>query len=668
MVPVFLDDESATNHYEGYCKTVLWPLFHYIMWNDATDGRREAREWNAYHHVNQQFAKVVIENYRKGDIIWVHDYHLLLLPGMIRDRIPDAKIGLFVHAPFPSSEIFRCLPKREEVLRGMVAANQIGYQTFSYARHFISSCTRVLGYESTPNGVSVDGHHCQVGTFPIGIDTDKVNQRRKSPRVDDTIKAIGDLYAGKKIIVGRDKLDLVKGVQQKLEAFEYFLSHYPEWHNKVVLVQATDPAISDSAKLETRVSEMVAHINGTYGSLEFTPLHHFHHFIQPDEYYALLSIADAALITSVRDGMNTTSFEYVMCQEEKQSPLILSEFTGTAGSLSEALLVNPWDHAGVAKAINDALCMSEEEKKLRHKVMHDHVISHKAENWAHSFMKNLMSSIATEEESADTPLLDTKLMYQQYQKAHKRLIFFDYDGTLTPIKKTPGAALPPNDMLQYLQLLCDDPKNIVWVISGRDQSALDKWLGGIRNLGFSAEHGAFMKHPASDKWINLTEHMDMSWKHDVIEIFTYYTERTAGSFIEHKRCSLTWHYRLADPEYGAFQAKECQNHLENAVLSKLPVEILVGKKNLEVRPTSINKGEIVKRLLAASEDADFVLCAGDDKTDEDMFRTLRKSNIPDDQLFSVTVGTEKKTMALWHIPTVQDVIDSMGKLVETNRS
>jgi len=223
-------------------------------------------------------------------------------------------------------------------------------------------------------------------------------------------------------------------------------------------------------------------------------------------------------------------------------------------------------------------------------------------------------------------------------------------------------------MLQYLQLLCDDPKNIVWVISGRDQSALDKWLGGIRNLGFSAEHGAFMKHPASDKWINLTEHMDMNWKHDVIEIFTYYTERTAGSFIEHKRCSLTWHYRLADPEYGAFQAKECQNHLENAVLSKLPVEILVGKKNLEVRPTSINKGEIVKRLLAASEDADFVLCAGDDKTDEDMFRTLRKSNIPDDQLFSVTVGTEKKTMALWHIPTVQDVIDSMGKLVESNRS
>jgi trehalose 6-phosphate synthase/phosphatase len=271
-----------------------------------------------------------------------------------------------------------------------------------------------------------------VRTFPIGIDTDKVSERKKSPHVDSTIKAIGELYAGKKIIVGRDKLDLVKGVQQKLEAFEYFLSHYPEWHDRVVLVQATDPSISDSAKLETRVSEMVAHINGAYGSLQFTPLHHFHHFIQPDEYYALLSIADAALITSVRDGMNTTSFEYIMCQEDKKSPLILSEFTGTAGSLSEALLVNPWDHAGVAKAINDALCMSQEEKNLRHKVMHDHVISHKAEVWAYSFLKNLISGIAIEEESAETPLLNTKKMMEQYQKANKRLIFFDYD--VNPVK------------------------------------------------------------------------------------------------------------------------------------------------------------------------------------------------------------------------------------------
>lgn len=232
---------------------------------------------------------------------------------------------------------------------------------------------------------------------------------------------------------------------------------------------------------------------------------------------------------------------------------------------------------------------------------------------------------------------------------------------MTPIKKTPMAATPPKDMLEYLEKLCQDPSNEVWVISGRDENALTNWLGHIENLGMSAEHGSFMRYPKSKKWVNLAEHLDMGWKNDVLEIFTYYTERTTGSFIEHKRCALTWHYRLADPEYGAFQAKECQNHLEQAILSKLPVEVLVGKKNLEVRPTSVNKGEIMKKLIAsATTPFDFVMCCGDDRTDEDMFKILKKADIHEHQKFSVMVGSEdQKTQAIWHLPTVADVIESM---------
>ncbi|KAF9901248.1 threalose-6-phosphate phosphatase [Linnemannia zychae] len=622
VVPIFLDDSRAAGHYEGYCKQVLWPLFHYILWDEATDGRIEKKSWDDYVFVNQQFTDAIVDQYQTGDIVWIHDYHLLLVPHMLRQKLPGAAIGVFIHAPFPSSEIFRCLPKRVEILNGLLGANQIGFQTYSYARHFISCCTRVNGYESTPRGVDAMGSTVWVGTFPIGIDAERVERQRKAPGVLPKMDAIRKTYKGKRIIVGRDKLDLVKGVQQKLQAFEKFLNDYPEMQGEVVLIQVTSPPLVENPKLEAKIAELVAHINGTYGSLNFTPVHHYHQHIDRDEYYALLSVADIGLITSVRDGMNTTSLEYIMCQQENHGPLILSEFTGTAGSLGGAMMVNPWDYQGVAKVIYDALNLSEADKILRHNQLHKHVLSHTAQYWAKNFIAELILNVGTGEQSTPTPYLDLNVITDQYHMAKKRLLMFDYDGTLTPIRKTPGAAVPQEHMLKALSALCADPKNIVWVISGRDQKVLEDWLGNIPNLGFSAEHGSFMRQPGSQKWVNLTESLDMGWKNDVIEIFTYYTERTQGSFIEHKRSSLTWHYRMADPEFGAFQAKECQNHLENAVLSKLPVEILVGKKNLEVRPTIVNKGEIVKRLLNQHPDVEFVMCAGDDKTDEDMFRAL----------------------------------------------
>ncbi|KAF9142998.1 threalose-6-phosphate phosphatase [Mortierella sp. GBA39] len=622
VAPIFLEDSRAAGHYEGYCKTVLWPLFHYLLWDEATDGRQEKKNWDDYVFVNQQFTDAILKQYQPGDVVWIHDYHLLLVPHMLRQRLPSAAIGVFIHAPFPSSEIFRCLPKRVEVLNGLLGANQIGFQTYSYARHFISCCTRVNGYESTPRGVDAMGSTVWVGTFPIGIDAERVERQRKAPGVLPKMEAIRKTYKGKRIIVGRDKLDQAKGVQQKLQAFEKFLNDYPDMQGQVVLIQVTSPPLVENSKLEAKIAELVAHINGTYGSLNFTPVHHYHQHIDRDEYYALLSVADIGLITSVRDGMNTTSLEYIMCQKENHGPLILSEFTGTAGSLGGAMMVNPWDYQGVARVIYDALNLTEEDKITRHSQLYKHVSAHTAQFWAKNFISELILNVGTWDQSAPTPYLDQNLIIEKYSSAKKRLLMFDYDGTLTPIRKTPGAAVPQEHMLKALTALANDPNNVVWVISGRDQKALEEWLGEVENLGFSAEHGSFMRQPGSKKWVNLTESLDMSWKSDVIEIFTYYTERTQGSFIEHKRSSLTWHYRMADPEFGQFQAKECQNHLANAVLSKLPVEILVGKKNLEVRPTIVNKGEIVKRLMIQHPEAEFVLCAGDDKTDEDMFRAM----------------------------------------------
>ncbi|KAI8988048.1 glycosyltransferase family 20-domain-containing protein [Mycotypha africana] len=672
-IPLFIDGESVAGHYDGYCKTMLWPLLHYMIWNDATDGRLERKQWEAYAAVNQIYADFVSDLYQDGDIIWVHDYHLLLVPSMVRAKHPKARIGLFVHSPFPTSEIFRCLPKRQEILKGMIGANLIGFQTYAYARHFISTCTRVLGYESSPEGVRcLDGHFCHVGTFPIGINPSEIEARCRDPTVQSKIKAIREMYAGKKILVGRDKIDLVKGALQKLAAFEKFLTDYPEWKDRVVMIQLTDGTNNDTWE-HRKISETVAQINNKFGNLEFSPVYHFHHQIQVDEYYALLSTADVGVITANRDGMNTTSLEYVVCQQQGQQhgPLILSELTGTAGTLSSAMMINPWDYAGVAKAINEALCMSEEEKKSRHLQMLDYVETHTSSFWAKSFLNVLEESIAASEQSSYTPILDINDLLKDYNGSKKkRLLCFDYDGTLSAIRQIPGSRAPTPEMLNALQALCDDPQNVVWVISGRDEATLDKWLGQVKGLGLSAEHGCFLKYPGTHKWINLLEHIDMSWKHDIVEIFTYYAERTTSSFIEHKRCSVTWHYRLADPDYGAFQSKECQNHLENAILSKMPIEVLVGKKNLEVRPTATNKGEIIKRLLSGNdENIDFVMCCGDDKTDEDMFRVLKKitttatTTTPVPVVYTVVVGIEdKKTMATWRLPTVQDVLETFNAL------
>ncbi|KAJ1672538.1 hypothetical protein EV182_006981, partial [Spiromyces aspiralis] len=333
---------------------------------------------------------------------------------------------------------------------------------------------------------------------------------------------------------------------------------------------------------------------------------------------ALLNIADLGLITAVRDGMNTSSLEYVACQQDSHNPLILSEFTGTAGSIGGAIQVNPWDFKGVAMAINDALSMPAEEKLIRYRQMLAHVTHHDAQRWAQSFVDDLRKVILTSQTACTTNRLDRTQFRWAFDVAARRLLMFDYDGTLTPIVNNPQDALPSPKLLDALKRLCADPRNAVWVISGRDSAFLDKHLGHIKGLGLSAEHGCFIRYP-NGQWQNLLKQMDMSWKTDVRAIFEFYAERTRGTTIEEKQSSITWHYRNADPDYGIFQAKECLNHLENAVSSRMPVEILAGKKCLEVRPTAVNKGEIVRRLLASTNlpQWELVVCAGDDKTDED---------------------------------------------------
>ncbi|KAK0203723.1 trehalose 6-phosphate phosphatase [Desarmillaria ectypa] len=701
-VPVWLDDKVAHGHYDGYCKQILWPLFHYLLWQDvATEYASADSHYPAYAAANAAFSRRISEVYRPGDLIWVHDYHLLLLPRLIRELVPDAVLGLFVHTPFPSSEVYRCLPRRKEILDGMLGANLVCFQTYSYSRHFISTCIRVCGYETTHRGIDVEGHVTSVMHCPVGIDAERVARDIQRPGILPKLEALQTLYEGKKIIVGRDKLDVVNGVLQKLRAFEKLLQDYPEWIGNVVMIQVTSPALTDSPKLERQVSELVAHINGEYGSLDFIPVHHYHQTLKKDEFYALLSVADLAVITPLRDGMNTTSMEFVIAQERtKHSPSVLSEFMGISKHMSEALQVNPWNLGDVAAAINKGLLMGEAEKLQRHVKLHKVVTTHTSHTWAAVLVKMMLSQMNSTNTAKMTPYIPKEILQSKYRMAKKRLFLFDYDGTLAPIVKIPSMATPSEQTLQALAKLCDDPNNVVYIISGRDGEFLDQHLGHFRKLGFSAEHGGFVREPGHKEWVNFTKSLDMSWMAEVYEIFKYYTERTTGSHIEVKKSSITWHYRSTDPEWGQFQCRQCQDLLENNLAHKRPIEVLVGKKNLEVRPIAVNKGEIVKRILYYNPDAEFIFCAGDDKTDEDMFRALNlfpPSNgstpvtttvleaplsvtlidpeaknappvqlaIAPDAIFTTAVGhSSKRTLASWHVTTPQEIVEHMLEIVE----
>lgn len=637
VLPVWLsdeiDDEDGDFHlkdqgrWRRYAEHELYTLFHYRQ-HAPDDGRAERKWWADYVRMNQLFADRILHVYQPGDIVWIHDYHLMLLPSMLRQRVPNIYVGFFLHVPFPSSEFLRCLPRRKDILTGTLGATMIGFQSYSYSRHFNSCCKRILGFESSSAGVDAYGAHVAVDVFPIGIDAAAVQRSAfADPVIEQNMSSIRQLYAGKKIIVGRDRLDTVRGVSQKLQAFEIFLERYPEWREKVVLIQVTSPTSVEEEKedsghkIEHKISSLVSKINGQYGSLSHSPVQHYPQYLSSHEYFALLRIADVGLITSVRDGMNTTSLEYVICQKDHYGPLILSEFSGTAASLGNAIHINPWDLGGVAEAIKEALEMPEEKKKGNHERLYSYVTTHTVSTWSNNFLKRLLTNLTSFSQSDLTPALDRVKMVSQYHKARKRLFMFDYDGTLTPIVKDPHAAIPSDRVLRTLKALAADPRNAVWIISGRDEKFLDEWMGHISELGLSAEHGCFIRQPRSDDWENLTEKIDMGWQKEVMEVFGHYTERTQGSWIEKKRVALTWHYRQADPDFGAWQAKECKKSLENTVAKKWEVEVMSGKANLEVRPQFVNKGYIATRLVneygnLAGEPPEFVLCLGDDATDE----------------------------------------------------
>lgn len=675
-IPVWL--EGTEWDYRDYPEHVLWPTLHYSYNLKDVSVEKEpdyaSKGYQKYLEMNEKYAEVVVKNYKKGDIIIIHDMYLLLLPSLLRAKLPDALIGLYVHSPFPSSELFRSLPQRAQLLQGMLGATVIGFQSKQYIKHFVSATTRLTGIESSGTKLAVNGRYVACVDVPFGIDVDHVMALSVSDRVKNVSSEMRKLYDGRHIIVGRDKLDNTQGILQKLRAFLMLLEYYPEWRGKAVFVQITTKTHQFSRSLESQMSQLISYINAHFGNIHYTPIIHFTKHMVQEEYFALLREADVGFFTPLREGASSVAIEYAICQNSRansSTSMVLSEFMGISDMLVQGgTPVNPYDPAQVASVLNTALHAGRnaaEQKRLYETAVSKYNVG----TSIIEFLSHVVVQGMKHEDKHYTPLADTEKIRTSFKNSSRRLICLDYDGTLTPIVRDPAAAVPSDRIKTIMKKLCDDEKTEVWIISGRDMNFLDEYWAGFK-INLSAEHGCYVKRAdqsASDPWENLVQKLDMSWMQVVINLLQSYTDRTEGTSIEVKKSAITWHYRKADPIFGAFQASHLRAYLELTVAKKYPIDVMAGKANVEIRPKLFNKGEIVKNIFQDARERkqfpEFVLCCGDDTTDEDMFRVLSDES-SQKGIFSVLVGPETKlTIAKYHVDTVADNHTLLEELANT---
>ncbi|MGM0650440.1 MAG: bifunctional alpha,alpha-trehalose-phosphate synthase (UDP-forming)/trehalose-phosphatase, partial [Bacteroidota bacterium] len=625
--PVYLKNEDIDNYYYGFSNRTLWPLFHYFM--QYTEYKTEY--WESYKKVNQIFADTIAKEITEDDILWIHDYHLLLLPAMLREKFPNLGIGFFLHIPFPSYEVFRLLPWRNELIEGMLGADLLGFHTYDYERHFRSCAHRLLGYEADFNTIKLDTREIKLDVFPMGIDYDyfekSANEKRNRSVKDKTdIQREIDRYflsaPDRKLIISIDRLDYSKGIPNRLWAFERFLEKYPEYREKVTLMMLATPTRSNVPqyqKMKREVDGLVGRINGKYGGINWTPIWYFYRALPLERLIELYLASEIALITPIRDGMNLVAKEYLASKPDNKGVLILSEMAGSAKEMSEAIIINPNNMDQIADSIVEAIKMPVEEQIERNNTLKNRLKRYNVNKWATDFLRALQDQTAHKDTYKPKNIKNTKHeILKKYNKANKRILFLDYDGTLTHFKKDPQKAKPDEELYKILDTLNADPDNELVLISGRDKDTLDRWFGKHK-FNLIAEHGIWLYK--DQKWQKLRE-MNDDWKEIFLPIFQWYVDRTPGSLYEEKNYSLVWHYRNTDPELGKNRAIELKDEI-TSLIANHDLEITEGKKVIELKTSGINKGQAALFHMTGKK-CDFVLAIGDDWTDEFLFHELPK--------------------------------------------
>ncbi|MFB9863682.1 bifunctional alpha,alpha-trehalose-phosphate synthase (UDP-forming)/trehalose-phosphatase [Rufibacter immobilis] len=631
MHPVFLTESEIRDFYEGFSNETLWPTFHYFSQYAVYDDSF----WNAYQQVNQKFCQAVMQRAEPGDTIWVHDYQLLLLPAMLRSQIEDSSIGFFQHIPFPSYEVFRLLPWREQLLNGMLGADLIGFHTYDDARHFLSSVSRIVGLNTSQGLIDNGYRHIMVDAFPMGIDDEKYATLAASQETKAKMDEYREALQEQRIILSIDRLDYSKGIPQRLQAFELFLKENPDFHGKVTLFMLVVPSrdqVEMYRQLKETIDELVGRINSSYRTITWNPIQYFYRSFPIEELSALYSIADIALVTPMRDGMNLVCKEFIASKLDKKGVLILSEMAGASRELADAVLINPNDMGQMVQALQDALLMPEDEQMARMGQMQDIVRRYNIHHWVEIFM-NRLQYIKMKQQTMATETLtkeESEHLVSTFKEARQRMLFLDYDGTLTSFTKDPTKALPDQELLSILECLTQQEKNRVVIVSGRDRNTLQKWLGHLP-VDFIAEHGVWFKE-RNGEW-EMFQNLSDAWKQEIKPILELHVSRTPGSFIEEKDFSLVWHYRKVDRTLAELRARELSNYLL-FIAANINLQVMEGDKIVEVKNSEVNKGVGSTRWLEQHAH-DFILCIGDDRTDEDMFRVM-----PEDA-FTIKVGSER---------------------------
>lgn len=624
LEPVPLSSEEVEGFYEGFSNSTLWPLFHGF----SEYATYEEKHWRAYRGVNEKYARAVVALARPGDLVWIHDYHLMLAPAIVREAA-EVGVGFFLHIPFPPAELLQLLPSewRREILEGLLGSDLVGFHTYEYSANFSRSVVRFLGYKVEMGAIAVGHRRVRVGVFPIGIDFDRFYNSSQDPSVVEEMAKLREMLGRAKVVFSIDRLDYTKGVLRRVAAWERFLREHPEWRGRAVFVLVVVPSrtgVPMYEEMKRQIDREVGRINGELGELNWVPIVYLYRFIPSPTLMALYNIADVALITPLRDGMNLVAKEFVASKRDCRGVLILSELAGASKELAEALVINPNDVGGTAEAIAEALSMSEDEQCRRIRAMQERLRMRDVVRWGTDFIYSLISAKSAREEVEKAlrymEELSVDKLKSDFAKAKRRLMLLDYDGTLVPHYPYPHMAVPDGDLLELLSRLAALPETAVYVVSGRGRDFLDGWLGRLP-VGLVAEHGFFLKHPGGE-WKSLGK-VDPSWRQYAKGIMEDFASNVPGSFVEVKEAGIAWHYRNADETIAEKAVVELIDALSNA-LAGSGLSILRGKKVVEVRPAGYTKGTAAKMLLDELS-PDFVFVAGDDETDEGMFEVAPQS-------------------------------------------
>jgi trehalose 6-phosphate synthase/phosphatase len=598
FVPISLSGRELIDYYDGICNAALWPVLHYQLERLPLN----FPPFEAYRAVNERFAEALIARYRPGDTLWIHDYHLMLVPAMVRRRLPDAQIGFFLHTPFPAGDVFRVLPWRRELLDGILGSTLVGFQTAGDAANFGATLRGLMGYAVDASGVIADGRRVDYGTYPVGIDADRLRESgrptRRFARTDC------------RLFVGVDRLDYTKGIPLRLAAFERLLAAHQALRGTVQLLQVAVPSrehVPAYSTLKREVEALIARVNVRFGTSTWTPVRYFPESLPPADLAALYRAADVMLVTSLRDGMNLVAKEFVSSREDEDGVLVLSELTGAAGELQEALTVNPYSVDDLVDTMVQALEMDQEERRSRMVALRLRTSGHTVHNWADRFTSDISAATAG---CLNRPAAAAETIGAAIERGAHVSLALPFEGVLVPDARDASRSGPDPELMHLLREITLRSGLTVHLVSGFDHELIDEWFDRVPAVLW-AEHGLWRRDAGGRRW-RLTQWAASEWIDDVRQLMEQFVTSTPGAFVEARPTALTWHFGRADAAFGQSQAQTLAALLRDAA-DFLGYEVTAGPGLVEVRAAGLSVHRTVQKIIEMNQahQVVFVACAGD---------------------------------------------------------